>query len=137
MKPVYQTINNPRGGNCMEACIASMLHMELEDVGTFRKDLNWYDDCDAVLKKYGFQLLSLPYTKEAVRFMKGYYIVGGPSPNFPNIQHAVICKDGKVVHNPSQSGKPFNLDTATGLDLIIYLSEGTSQVSTIFLSEDI
>lgn len=121
MKKVYQTITTLPNGNCMEACIASLLEIELSEVPSFGKEESWYDNCQIFLAQYDLQLLCYvsDTTSEMRNLLLGYYIGAFPSPNTEGIDHAVIMKDSKVVHDPNPTGKPVDLSTQKTLEFLV------------------
>lgn len=45
MKPVYQTKFDKHGGNCLLACVASLLHRKLEDIPDFNlSGCGWFGE---------------------------------------------------------------------------------------------
>lgn len=107
MTPVRQTIfvkDNPEGwGNCMSACLASILDRPLDKV---------INTCDPKVREKGFWppiidwLDNEGYSFEIVfdikKVLGKYSIASGPSPR-GNFYHAAICYDGKVVFDPHPS----------------------------------
>lgn len=107
MTPIRQTIfvaDNPEGwGNCMSACLASILDRPLSEV---------INVCDPKVRENGFWppiidwLEEQGYAFEIIHDFKrvsGKYSIGsGPSPR-GNFYHTVICYDGKVVFDPHPS----------------------------------
>jgi hypothetical protein len=116
LKPVFQTIFDADGGNCLSAVIASILELPLEEVPNFAKDNG--DDCDkaatAWLKDRGLGCISIGF--DSLEWMAGAYfdnlgeycILLGPS-NFKDRGHAVVGKVGDkgkidVAHDPIPGG---------------------------------
>jgi len=101
MKKVYQTIHtdleNDITGNCLQACIASLYELPLEEVPYFvRMDL---------YKPFMFERLSsLVIQKEGPPPKNGkYYIVGYKVANLDlKIGHAVIWRNGRIAHDPKR-----------------------------------
>lgn len=106
MKPVYQTIMTKERGNCLAACIASLLELPIEAVPNFSERADWFNYVDEFLEQFDLQLVQTKYSRTAEHLMRGYYILSGPSPNIKGVDHVVIGKNGKVVHDPSPNGKP-------------------------------
>lgn len=111
MKPVQQEKTESGSGDCFAACIASLLEMPLEEVPNFCAEgeewpinaINWY-------RGQGFAILEFDYSDQpdsvAIAEMKslgGYCIVSGQSSRFDCL-HAVIYKDGELIHDPSPDG---------------------------------
>ena len=97
MIPIQQTIlhTETTKGNCLQAAIASILELSLEEVPVFEGDswylqlMHWLEDC------YEIELARWDYE---VQF-KGYYLVTGQSPR-GNFKHIVVYKNGKMIHDP-------------------------------------
>lgn len=110
MKKVYQTVTKRGHGNCLAACVASILELPLTVVPNFITYSNamWMRefmqflrgwDCEFVGCKYGTDVLT--YTKG----VDGYYIVNGRSTfhrENPPVYHSVVFKDGGLVHDPNK-----------------------------------
>lgn len=98
MKPVKQTITQEEFANCLQACVASYFEMELNVVPNFMlfKD-SW---CEAL----GWWVFSQGYN---IRYIDGlppnddkHYIASEEFGKKYNYSHAVILKNGKIVHDP-------------------------------------
>lgn len=98
MKPVFQTEFHDQKartkGNCLRACVASILELNIEDVPEMHRLLPALE----FLKKHGWELEAS--AEPETDGHNGYYIVSGVSPRHPNIKHVVIYKDNKMVHDP-------------------------------------
>jgi hypothetical protein len=96
-------------GDCMRACIATLLSVQRSDVPHFLSD---GDDCDAVefslrvnrfLKSFGLFLVDMTgfdfstdgETAEVYHLIYGYTERG--------TYHAVVGKNGRVIHDPHPS----------------------------------
>lgn len=115
MKPVFQTKkHNPPEtfGNCYAACYASILEVPIEDVPPFedmpgfanddlRKDW-WWNVLQWWLKDLGW--FASQHKHDAGLIPKGFAIMSGQSPRFPDSGHCVVVLDGKVVHDPAGEG---------------------------------
>ena len=89
MKPVDQTTFGPRTngkvGNCMSACIASLLELGIDDVPYF---MGTEDEPDDLWKKrinrwaapYGFSFMHFKTAKGFTEWPPGYYVLTGRSP---------------------------------------------------------
>ncbi len=109
MKPVDQTTFGPRTngkvGNCMSACIASLLELGIDDVPYF---MGTEDEPDDLWKKrinrwaapYGFSFMHFKTAKGFTEWPPGYYVLTGRSPRG---MHAVVAKGKKMVHDPHPS----------------------------------
>lgn len=92
MRPVIQTVHGPKG-NCFEACVASIVECELEEVPELVGD-NWADILRSWLKSRGWTALFYRRPRS-----KGYAIVSQKSPI--GYVHAVVYLDGKIIHDPA------------------------------------
>jgi len=105
MKKVYQTKFGAREGNCLQACIASILELTLEEVPDFCSEFEgekYYEQFVKWLNKKGLSALPVNVEDDLNRpnYKGCYLIVGGK--NSDGVMHAVIYKDGKLVHNPNK-----------------------------------
>lgn len=110
MKPVAQTIlHNPETpevmGNCVQAVVASILELPLEEVPHFvqqdydnKGEGNWYwmNLLRQFLKSHNKTLTRLYAPEELATDEQ--LIVFGDSPR--DVGHAVIFQDGKLLHDP-------------------------------------
>lgn len=110
MKPVKQTIIGDNG-NCLQACVASLFELELEEVPHF---ISYGDDWWFVYKDFlAERNITVTYSFNFVP-VGSYYIASVKSPRFKDGTHAVICgPDGTIIHDPcpgvddySINGKP-------------------------------
>lgn len=101
MLPVDQTRFGRSHGNCLAACLASLLELPLAKVPTFTPD-GWRSELGAWLKRRGlwFLQLNMP-SREALAEVKGYAIVSGHSER--GLLHATVWRGGEMVHDPHPS----------------------------------
>lgn len=126
MKPVMQTIVGPKG-NCMSACLASVLELPLAEVPNFFEagsdDTDYWNACRTWLRGLGLGILTINFDGPAqwsqLR-LGGYHIVGGSSPRMEGMDHATVWYRGRMVHDPHPDGtgivKPTTLDLLYVLD---------------------
>ncbi len=101
MKPIDQTKFRVPEGNCFSACVASLLHLPIEDVPTFCAEGDkWFEVFQQWLRPLGLYAFMLKHCEEWRP--DGYYILGGKSPR-GDFFHAVIARDGEIVHDPHPS----------------------------------
>ena len=103
MIPVNQTIFGFENGNCMQACVASVFELELNDVPNFMSEgpdrfhellLRW---CNSK----GLTVFDINTGGDCNKIFKdAYVIVAGPSPRNKDKSHAVIYYNDKMVHDP-------------------------------------
>ncbi len=115
MKPVIQTDLSFETGNCGEACIASILEIELSDIPRLH---NPNDDQDgdiycrnirSFLSQFELSYIDLSMSEghDPKDFFKDCWIIAtGPSPRATKEwhRHAVVWRNGKTVHDPHPSG---------------------------------
>jgi hypothetical protein len=106
MKPVKQTLffDKDGTGNCFEACIASILEIDLSEVPLFH-NTDWFPRFWDWLISRGYEYHGiLPPNRVPVykKGIDGFFIGAGDSPRGPHIKggHAVVFKDGAMVHDP-------------------------------------
>lgn len=106
-------------GNCMAACIASLIDVNLASVPAWEdmgEDGSWGDSFIEFLEANGFSYEglftaidpSLDWWAELIKRspgVDGHFIVGGKSPRLGGRGHAVIFRDGVMVHDPHPSGE--------------------------------
>lgn len=113
MIPVYQTKfhSQTTKGNCLAACIASLLELDIEKVPHFEDmDEEWLEELINFLDSCG-KLLLILYNEEDFKehfsidkLEDLYYIAVGKSPRDLSIRHSVIFKNGNLAHDPHYSG---------------------------------
>jgi len=90
---------NGQRGNCLAAAVASILGISIEQVPEFEEMENYWRPFVEFPTQFGRRLTYHPPTHPP----KGLSIGTVTSPRFPNETHAVVCLDGKVVHDPHPS----------------------------------
>jgi hypothetical protein len=109
MKPVHQTIFTHPNGNCLQACVASILEVEIDQVPNFTVgDGHWWDRFSSYFGGLGIAPVAIDRANksvpgEAIGVPLGYSILTGKSPR-GDFNHAVVALDGKVVHDPFPNG---------------------------------
>ena len=118
MKPVFQT-RFGRQGNCLAACVASILEVELEvvDFSCFDHPPDkWFDLFNEKLAKTGYGLLELLPRRVGYLPVTGHWIATGQSPRYEGFSHSVVHYSdlpenpprptaSRMVHDPHPSGK--------------------------------
>lgn len=105
MIPIQQTKFGKRFGNCFEACIASIFEISLYEAPdlSIYGSLWWVYFTDWCHER-GLHPVDLLIGTDTFSWVgDGYYIVSGPSPRIKYL-HAVVYKDGQMVHDPHPSG---------------------------------
>lgn len=107
-------------GDCMRACLASLLELPMEEVPHLRAIQmdtgTWFGAFTTFLKKHGYEFQGTfyfnPYRPDgqwselAKRSLgvDGFFMAGGPSPRGAVGGHAVIIDSlGQIVHDPHPS----------------------------------
>lgn len=105
---------NNKHGNCLSACLASLLNIELELVPNFcyYETNEWHKKFVEFIfnNKYSFEG-TFNFTlwhkwKELLEFsngIDGVFIGVGISPRFKDIYHAVLYKDNELLYDPHPS----------------------------------
>ncbi len=99
MKPVDQTIYGWPNGNCLSACVASILEMPTEAVPLSGNGEDWWPRLLGWLVDRGLSATKI----EGRSPPRGYAIAFGPSPRLPGQGHTCVAYDGAVVHDPHPS----------------------------------
>jgi hypothetical protein len=100
MKPVYQTRFGSPGGNCFQACIASIFELSLECVPDFCNiDGDWWQSLQEFLST-NFNLCAIAIDKYPSDIRNpSITIITGNSPRNNGLHSVVGCGD-KIVHDP-------------------------------------
>jgi hypothetical protein len=103
MKRVDQTTYGPTYGNCISACVASLLEVPIGAVPLF-VDENWRTRFIWWLAARGLAAMEI----SAASPPSGFSIAFGPSTRLADRGHACVALDGVVVHDPhpSRDGLP-------------------------------
>jgi len=103
MIKIYQT-KFGEDGDCFEACLASILEMDIKDVPHYKEE-NWYFKYKEWLQSKDLDLLMVgAWSKEkgVEKFIPNVFAIAtGTSPR--NIKHAVVYLKNKMVHDPHMS----------------------------------
>lgn len=119
MKPViqnsfYDEVAGTRG-NCMSACIASILELDINDVPNFAqqatdRSLSMVSLIREWLRARDLGLVWIECRPEgevleySFSALCCYFIASGVSPRDPHIQHAVVAWGNDLVHDPHPEG---------------------------------
>lgn len=108
MKPVMQSKlyqpDAPMRGNCLNACLASLLELPLWMLPAFedmRADLERNRRDTWLGRLFGLRMVRTEGHDAAVA---PHYVAVGPSPRGADIHHAVIYAAGLLVHDPHPTG---------------------------------
>jgi hypothetical protein len=99
VKPVYQTKFGAGEGNCLQAALASVLELDLEDVPNFAEYGNrFWPEVWKWLAERNIVMLSINNNP------LGYHLMTVKSPRIEGLNHALVCLDGKPIHDPHPEG---------------------------------
>lgn len=117
MIPVHQTLFGDGKGNCVQAALASILEMDLEDVPNVIQSRYWWEALNQWLKGFGLEVVEVLAGGDFVP--AGYHLIGGQSPR-GNFNHVVVGHNGKMVHDPHPDGD--GLTTTSGFWIFVSLN---------------
>ncbi len=132
MRPVDQTIVTKGTGDCQRAVLASLFHLDIDQVPNFRKYDNetWFKVFWHFLLAIGWEYrgcTSKPTELLLEDSIDGYFSASVKSKTFEGVTHAVILDmTGTVVHdpNPNKLWQGINvLESGEINDLYIILPE--------------
>ena len=116
MKPTDQEfLHDPAAGvfgDCMRACIASVLELPREDVPHFLATNPGENECERAintwLAQHGLYLFTVSYDSflsylECNPGLNIYHLIYGPSPRSGVGLHAVVGRNGEIAHDPHPS----------------------------------
>lgn len=100
MLPVDQTIFVGDESDCLEACVASVLELDLAAIGSFCDgEGDWWDQLGVFLGLYDLQPLRLDVESTKEHWApKGYHLTWGFSDR--DTFHSVVSWAGEMVHDP-------------------------------------
>lgn len=117
MIPQFQNIIDPKEGNCINACVASLTEIPLDEFPkTKLSSDDYYADLFSFLDQHGWI-----YFEVKMHYFFPYYvlkdlplIVSVPSQLFKGkTRHAVIARvhngDWELLHDPNPKNKPYDL----------------------------
>lgn len=101
MKPVYQTKFGDPEGNCLMACVASVLEISLEECPVLweleQQGKHWVIELNRFLGTRGWMATWLNY-EDSVRPPRGYSLISGMGPR--GLKHVCVALNGEIVHDP-------------------------------------
>ncbi len=119
MKPLIQhklsAQDGSVNGSCFRTCLASILEVEIDSIPAF-EDMgqNWHQSFFDFLEEHNLEFdgtgrFNSEFHKDLFskyEGIDGYVIVGGKSPREWVVRgHAVLYKEGNMVHDPHPSGE--------------------------------
>lgn len=103
MKPIYQTQFDSKTGNCLQACIASILEIPLDRVPNFMLEDDLTTALDSFLAQFRLVSITLVASQVSGWEPTGFHLIGGASPR-GEVGHSVVGHNGEMVHDPHPSG---------------------------------
>lgn len=132
MKPVFQKVVDSDKGDCMRACLASLLELDAEQIPNFtdapeipgmsaQQKLNYWLAHDPLVAEQGLALVKVPNQGHLEIWMLPPILCmfSMPSQKFPGGSHAVVGKiyttedyllKFEVVHDPNPGNQPYPSD---------------------------
>ena len=108
MIPIQQT-RTGKGGNCFQACVASLLEMPLSDVPDFCNlyPKDWFLQFGSWLKPRGMSAIMIKYDDKAdlAEVLKDQYVLAGGKSAVRDIPHEVVWMNGEVMWDPAPEQK--------------------------------
>jgi hypothetical protein len=112
MKPVFQT-NFAENGNCFNACVASILELDLDDIPDFGaaiEGVDWMTNLNNWLRPKDLCYFEgrLSYDENYDNFFSDkdfYFIATGPTNRSRDILHSTVYRKGMLVHDPLPRGE--------------------------------
>lgn len=108
MKPVDQNILSDKAagvrGNCLQAAVASILNLDLDDVPNFNDappDVGFWGLLALFLRRRG--LFTWEMHGPGIFHPDCFYLAYGKSPRGAGMTHAVVYRNGELVHDPHPS----------------------------------
>jgi len=94
MNPIYQTSLDGKNGNCIQAVLASLLHLPIEDIPVFPNPDTWIVDLNRWLRQ--FHMAYLPMTdfrgwRESLGIKACFHEVADPFPGAEGLDHIHSC----------------------------------------------
>lgn len=100
VKPVHQTIFDELDGNCLQACIASVLDLPLDAVPNEIARSDWWESVNAwLIATRGLYLVAFRPGKWKPT---GIHLTSGAGPR--GMEHVVVSEGGRMIHDPHPAG---------------------------------
>ena len=151
MKKVFQTVVDSGKGNCMQAAIASLLELDLEDVPNFIEFVGkgqWLKTMHGFLNEKGYDAITVgkskgqgtQWLKDLAKFdngVNGYLYASVPSRTFENGTHAVIVDtDLRVVHDPNPNQKCLDIKPDEVISIMVMHDMVCGKTGKFFTKEE-
>jgi hypothetical protein len=120
VRPVEQTIPSLPNGDCLRACIASILEVGIDDLPNPISD-RWATEWGEHLQARGLSWVEVSLINCGESWWhlsdEQYWIASVPSLNFPGKFHSVVMRGGELAHDPSLGKKYTSVDHAVIRDM--------------------
>jgi len=104
VRPITQTSDGIGKGNCLQAALASVLELPLDEVphSVVWPDEEWFERLNAWLsQRLGLVLISV--SAEGWKIPESiFHIISGSTPG-TGVAHAVVGRGGQIVHDPHEA----------------------------------
>lgn len=94
-----QRIVGRKNGDCMRACLTSLLDLpndsKVISIGGANED--FWQKCRSFLRPLGLELI---YNRKAF-WRAGYWMASVPSKNYKGVTHSIVMHGHRVCHDPS------------------------------------
>jgi len=144
LKPVNQTLVDEEFGDCIRACLASILDLDIDAVPNFvRFNDRWMIVFWSYINVLGYQFYGTGWPKSESKpnghiisecpNVDGFVIASVPSRSFEGGSHAVVMNiNGLVVHDPNPKRAWEGINVLETGDLICWMQvgkKGTKELS--------
>jgi hypothetical protein len=106
MKPTKQTklFTGPGTcGNCLSACVSSVLEIPIKEVPNFVEDNeDWQGALNEFLEPYNMVYVEVPTTDVGIQTL-GYHLMCGLTVRSKEVTHSVVAYNRKYYHDPHPS----------------------------------
>ena len=92
-------------GDCLRACFCSLLELPVDAIPCFH-GYNWWNRYHAALADFSFY----PLMVNTDGPLRGYWIADVASASYPDVRHAVVMEDDRIVHDPSPRKLPVEVE---------------------------
>lgn len=115
MKKVFQTTFG-KEGNCLCACLASILEIDIETIPNPKHD-DWQNEMnDWLIRHHGVYMVTINADGYFSKAMKDGLIIGAGY-SCTGLMHAVVCQNGKIIHDPMHNSN-LTFDKLLAFDII-------------------
>ena len=107
-------------GNCLSACVSSLLHIPIEEVPNFVEEQPpyWQDSLNKFLAPYNMIYIEIPSGVIKDQSL-GYHLMCGLTVRSKEITHSVVAHDKKYLHDPHPSNSGLMTVDAFGIFCVL------------------